>query len=106
MTLGLFEVNEDNDGSLLAMIQATRTSSMYANEASMAVGGHDSTGSTAALHSLCVHPAWRAKGLGTKILQDYIKRMENENGVQRIGLLAHDELVPFYKRFSERYVLN
>lgn len=98
--MGIFEVNDENDGSLLAMIHGTRTSSTYASDASMAIGGHEPRGSTVGLHTLCVHPGWRAKGLGTRILKEYIKRMEAEKGVERVALIAHDELVPFYERFS------
>lgn len=99
MTLGLFEVTDDNDGSLLAMIHGTRTSSMYASDASMAIGSHEPDGPTVGLHTLCVHPGWRAKGLGTKILKEYIRRVGDEKGVERVTLIAHDELVPFYERY-------
>jgi GNAT superfamily N-acetyltransferase len=102
LTLGIFEANDENDGSLLAMIHGTRTSSTYASDASMAIGGHEPHGSTVGLHTLCVHPGWRAKGLGTRILKEYLKRMESEKGVERVALIAHDELVPFYERCSFR----
>ena len=73
MTLGLFEVaDDDSDGSLLAMVHGTRTSDTYSSDAAMAIGSHESNGPTACIHSLCVHPGWRAKGLGTKILREYV----------------------------------
>ena len=100
MTLGLFEVTDENDGSLLAMIHGTRMSSMVVNDASMAIGSHEPDGPTVGLHTLCVHPGWRAKGLGTKILKEYITRMGKEKGVERIALIAHDELAPFYERYA------
>jgi GNAT superfamily N-acetyltransferase len=89
------------------MIHGTRTSSTCVSDAAMAIGAHEPEGTTVALHSLCVHPGWRAKGLGTQILREYIKRMESENGVKRIALIAHDELVPFYERhgFDNSYGL-
>jgi GNAT superfamily N-acetyltransferase len=99
LTLGLFEANDENDGSLLAMIHGTRTSATYASDGAMEIGGHEPEGSTVGLHTLCVHPGWRAKGLGTLILKEYVKRMESENGVKRVALIAHDELVPFYERY-------
>ena len=97
-TLGIFEAREDGDGSLLAMIHGTRTSSTYASDESMRIGSHETNGPTVAVHTLCVHPGWRAKGLGTMILKEFIKRAEAENGVERIALIAHDKLVPFYER--------
>ena len=102
--MGIFEVAEDNDGSLLAMIHATRTSSTYASDASMAIGSHEPDGATVAIHSLCVHPGWRAKGLGTRIIKEYITRMGQVKGVERIALIAHDELVPFYERYSSFFI--
>lgn len=99
LTLGLFSANEDNDGTLFAMIHGTRTSSGYASDESMALGGHEPTGSTVGLHTLCVHPGWRAKGLGTRILREYATKMEAVKGVQTVALIAHDELVPFYERY-------
>jgi GNAT superfamily N-acetyltransferase len=102
MSLGAFDPTEDgeDDGSVLAMIHGTRTSSTYASEASMAIGSHEPKGPTAALHSLCVHPGWRAKGIGTKILNEYIETLKKQNGIERISLIAHDDLVPFYTRYA------
>ena len=100
MTLGLFEVTDDDDGSLLAMIHGTRTSSTVVSDASMEIGSHELDGPTVGLHSLCVHPGWRAKGLGTRILKEYITRMGEEKGVERIALIAHHELAPFYERYT------
>jgi GNAT superfamily N-acetyltransferase len=98
MTLGLFHIEDNNDGSLLAMIHGTRTSDAYASDASMAVGSHDPSGPTVGLHTLCVHPGWRAKGLGMTILKEYVTRMVKEKGVERVALVAHDGLLPFYEK--------
>ena len=95
-TLGIFEAR--GDCSLLAMIHGTRTSSTYASDESMCIGSHETNGPTVVVHTVCVHPGWRAKGLGTTIINEFIKRAESENGVERIALIAHDELVPFYER--------
>ena len=101
MSLGIFEAGEDYDGSLLAMIHGTRTSSAVTSDESMSIGSYEPEGQTVALHSLCVHPGWRARGLGTRVLREYLRRMENEHGVERVALIAHDQLVPFYERYSE-----
>jgi len=81
------------------MIHGTRTSAGYVTDESMTIGGHERGASTVGLHTLCVHPGWRAKGLGTTLLREYVKRMEKEKGVDRIALIAHDELVGFYERY-------
>jgi N-acetylglutamate synthase-like GNAT family acetyltransferase len=64
----------------------------------MAIGGHDPDGTTVGLHTLCVHPGWRAKGLGTTILNEYFIRIGKQKDVEKVALIAHDELVPFYER--------
>jgi GNAT superfamily N-acetyltransferase len=100
LTLGLFERSStDKDWSVIAMIHGTRTSDACSTDAAMTIGSHEPDGETAALHTLCVHPDWRARGLGTMILKEYIKRMGNEQNVKRVALIAHDELVPFYAKY-------
>ena len=98
MSLGIFEAGEDHDGSLLAMIHGTRTSSLVTDDDSMTIGSFDPNGATVALHSLSVHPGWRARGLGTRVLREYLGRVGNVEGVERVSLIAHEELVPFYQR--------
>lgn len=80
------------------MIHGTRTSSSFASDESMSIGSFEPDGRTVALHTLCVHPGWRTNGLGTRVLREYINRMENEEGIERVALIAHEELVPFYQR--------
>ena len=101
MSLGIFEAGEDHDGSLLAMIHGTRTSSSVTSDKSMAIGSNEPNGATVALHTLCVHPGWRARGLGTRVLREYLGRVGNEEGAVRVVLIAHDELVPFYRRYHD-----
>ena len=105
-TLGIFESSKNDDGLLLAMIHGTRTSSAYASDESMCIGSHEMNGPTVAVHTLCVQPAWRAKGLGTIILKEFIQRADAKNGVERIALIAHDKLVPFYERYCKRTGLD
>ena len=99
--MGIFEAGEEHDGSLLAMIHGTRTSSPVTSDQSMTIGSFEPNGATVALHSLCVHPGWRARGLGTRVLREYLGRVGNEEGVERVALIAHDELVPFYQRYHD-----
>ena len=62
MTLGLFEVTDENDGSLLAMIHGTRMSSMVVNDASMAIGSHEPDGPTVGLHYVMCSSRMESKG--------------------------------------------
>jgi GNAT superfamily N-acetyltransferase len=79
------------------MIHGTRTSDLYESDKSMAVGSHEPDGPTVVLHTLCVHPDWRAQGLGTAIVKEYIARV-NRLSAKRIALTADAGLVPFYER--------
>ncbi|KAF2762926.1 acyl-CoA N-acyltransferase [Pseudovirgaria hyperparasitica] len=65
---------------------------------SMSKAGHKEEGRTIALHSLAVLPAYQKIGLGSTILKSYVQRMQNAEIADRIVLLAHDELVPFYEK--------
>jgi GNAT superfamily N-acetyltransferase len=98
LTLGLFEVDEEGEGSILAMIHGTRTSDPTTTDKSMSIGSHEPDGPTVALHTLCVHPGHRARGLGTRVLKEYLERVGGEKGVRWVTLIAHDELLPFYER--------
>jgi GNAT superfamily N-acetyltransferase len=53
-------------------------------------------GGTICLHSLAVAPEFQKLGLGTILLKSYIQRMKDARCAERIALLAHDHLVPFY----------
>ncbi|MCJ1485707.1 hypothetical protein MMC06_005882, partial [Schaereria dolodes] len=58
--------------------------------------GHDESGRTLAIHSLCVLSKFQRRGLGKTILKSYMQRMDGSGLADRVALLAHDELVPWY----------
>ena len=100
MSLGIFR-----DDQIIGMIHGTRTSDSCASDKSMAVGSHEPDGPTAVLHTLCVHPDWRLQGFGTAIVKEYFVRVRRLGGVERVALIAHDDLVPFYERYSQARML-
>jgi predicted N-acetyltransferase YhbS len=59
--------------------------------------GHQDQGGTICLHSLAVAPEFQKMGLGTVLMKSYIQRMKDSKIADRIALLAHDHLVPFYQ---------
>lgn len=59
--------------------------------------GHKEHGRTVCIHSFAVLPAFQRKGLGKLLLRSYIQRIEGSNLADRIALLSHDELVPYYE---------
>ena len=101
MRLGLFEVHNNGVSEiLLAVIHGTRTVDRVNTNRSMKIGSHDSEGATVALHTLCIHPDHQARGLGSKILKEYLGRVRKEKGVQHVALSAHNRLVPFYEPYE------
>ncbi|PGH27966.1 hypothetical protein AJ80_00220 [Polytolypa hystricis UAMH7299] len=103
--------------TLVAHIIATRTSSPQVTDATMAMPedwqskssstvqtptdteplGHQDQGATIAIHSLAVRPEHQGKGLGTTVMKAYIQRIKDAAIADRIALLAHDPLIPFYE---------
>jgi len=99
----------------VAHILATRTPALKVNEASMGIPpdwrtktstlpdstgaeplGHQDQGSTIAIHSLAVLPEHQGKRIGSTLMKAYIQRIKDAAVADRIALLAHDNLVPFY----------
>ncbi|KAF1832693.1 acetyltransferase [Decorospora gaudefroyi] len=60
--------------------------------------GHSEDGQTVCLHSLCVHPNFAHKGLGTILLQSYVQRIKDSGVGSRIALICRDRYIPFYER--------
>ncbi|KLJ13232.1 hypothetical protein EMPG_11808 [Blastomyces silverae] len=101
---------------LIAHILATRTPALCVTDAAMGIPpnwrdkssstlescngseplGHQDQGSTIALHSLAVLPEHQGKRLGSTLLKAYIQRIKDAAIANRIALLAHDHLIPFY----------
>ncbi|EEQ29409.1 acetyltransferase [Microsporum canis CBS 113480] len=100
---------------LLAHILATRTTSPVITNATMEIPkdwrnkksalprssdeepiGHQDEGSTIAIHSLAVLPEHQDKGLGKLLIKSYIQRIQDAKIADRLVLLAHDHLLPFY----------
>lgn len=59
--------------------------------------GHEDQGSTVALHSLAVKAEYQRKGVGSTLMKSYIQRIKEAQIADRIALLAHDHMVPFYE---------
>ncbi|KAH0831701.1 hypothetical protein AYO21_10735 [Fonsecaea monophora] len=101
---------------LIAHVVSTRTPAPCVTEASMGVPsnwrtrrsslptntdkepvGHQDMGGTICVHSVAVAPEFQRMGLGSILMKSYIQRMKDAKIADRIALLAHDHLVPFYK---------
>lgn len=97
-------------GVLIAQVIATKCTSDFVTDASMDMPetsqsgpafadtrGHHENGRTVAVHSLAVLPAYQGRGLGKTVMKSYMQRMETSGIADRMSLLAHDGLIPFYE---------
>jgi len=62
--------------------------------------GHREDGRTICLHSLAVLPNFQGKSLGRTLLAAYIGMMNGAGIADRIALIAHEDMVPFYERLK------
>jgi GNAT superfamily N-acetyltransferase len=60
--------------------------------------GHSEDGRTVCLHSLCIHPNFARKGLGSILLQSYVQRIKDSGVASRIALICRDRYIPFYEK--------
>ncbi|ODV90032.1 hypothetical protein CANCADRAFT_26186 [Tortispora caseinolytica NRRL Y-17796] len=58
--------------------------------------GHINGGTSIAIHSLAVHPDYQSAHIGSSLLNDYTKRMSMHSVVDKVILIAHPEVAPFY----------
>ncbi|SCU78295.1 LADA_0A04918g1_1 [Lachancea dasiensis] len=61
---------------------------------------HDEASTTVGIHSVVIAPEYQKKNLATLLLTDYIQKLSNQEVGQRIVIIAHEPLVPFYERIG------
>ena len=102
--------------TLIGHIIATRTSEPSVTDRSMRLPenwqnerwtfedsnavGHEEGGGTIAIHSLAVLPEHQGKQVGSTLMKSYIHRIQEAQIADRIAIIAHDDLVPFYESFG------
>ncbi|KAJ2660379.1 hypothetical protein IWW48_002963 [Coemansia sp. RSA 1200] len=96
----------DSDQGIVGFITSTQSTSPLVTHDSMST--HDPKGSTACIHSVCVHPEWQRKGVATKLLKLYPQTVRRYNStigeseerakITRLAMMARKDLVPFYQR--------
>lgn len=119
LSLGLFSIpvlEEDQPTkpprTLIAHVVASRTSSPNVTDKSMElpqnwkqervsiedgqVVGHEDWGSTIVIHSLGVLPVHQGKRVGSTLMKAYINRIKEAGIADRIAIICHEHLVPFY----------
>lgn len=62
--------------------------------------GHKEEGRTICIHSVVVHPDYQGQSIGTILLRDYVQRLTTQHIADKIALIAHDHVAPFYQRLD------
>lgn len=65
---------------------------------------HEESSDTIAIHSLVIDPKYQKKNLATLMLTDYIQKLSNQEVGKRLVIIAHEPLVPFYKRIGFKVI--
>ena len=89
-----------NGRTLVGIVCATVASSEHLTLKSM--DEHIPSGTTVCIHTVCVSPTHRKKGIALSLLQEYIARLKRacRSGAlyERVTLITHKHLIPFYKK--------
>ncbi|KAH7890397.1 acyl-CoA N-acyltransferase [Phlebopus sp. FC_14] len=96
-------VNDSLDRpQLIGYVCSTLSPSESLTHASMST--HVPGSSSVCLHAVTVLPAYRREGIGSALLEEYMKRLALSKAYERILLITHQELVPFYQGVGFEYV--
>lgn len=91
---------------LIGLTCATQSKSITVTDADMALPlSPDSgppAGRTICLHSLAMLPAYQKRGLGRMLLKVYLQRMASAGIADRLAILSHEPLLPYYESFGFR----
>ncbi|KAL3233685.1 Polyamine N-acetyltransferase 1 [Nakaseomyces bracarensis] len=107
---GLFIRELDSNGKdikdekLLGHVMGTKIKGNFITLGSMKPGSHLESSSTIAIHSLVIDPEYQKKNLATLLLTDYIQKLSNQEVGNRIVIIAHEHLIPFYERIGFKVV--
>ncbi|ODV77167.1 acyl-CoA N-acyltransferase [Suhomyces tanzawaensis NRRL Y-17324] len=93
--------------TLIGHIIATKTYHRAITDASMELpskedptAGHIESLRYIGIHALVIDPEWHGKNLGTLLMHDYIQKLSNQDLGDKVILIAHEQLTPFYEKIG------
>lgn len=93
--------------TLIGHILATKIHSNRITDSSMAFSsdtdknsGHQESSRFVGIHALVIDPEWQGNNLGTLLMHDYIQKLSNQDLGDKVVIIAHKELVPFYEKIG------
>uniref|UniRef100_A0A0G4FCC2 N-acetyltransferase domain-containing protein n=1 Tax=Chromera velia CCMP2878 TaxID=1169474 RepID=A0A0G4FCC2_9ALVE len=93
------EEGEGDKSSLAGFVNGTCTSGTTLTHETMET--HEKDGRTLCIHSVVIHQDFRRRGVGSEMLKAYVRRYTEtgkQRGIDRILLLCHEYLLPFYEK--------
>jgi guanine nucleotide exchange factor len=81
--------------SLIGYVCATRSSANTLTHESMS--RHEADGRSVCIHSVCVDSSYRRRGVASKLLEEYSKRLSEDLTIHQLLLIAHDDLIQLYE---------
>lgn len=92
--------NSNNTPSLTLIGYICATTSPASTLTHDSMSTHVPGASSVCIHSVCVAPEYRRRGIALRLLKEYISTLDNATNTPytRILLIAHDDLVPLYEK--------
>ncbi|KAJ2764724.1 hypothetical protein IWQ56_004380 [Coemansia nantahalensis] len=95
----------DEHGAIVGYIMSTQCAAPLVTHESM--GTHDPEGATVCVHSVCVSPEWRRRGVALMLLRAYTRSIREYNcrlaaagsgrKLTRLAMLSRANLLPLYE---------
>jgi GNAT superfamily N-acetyltransferase len=103
---GPLSISANAPRQLIGYMCSTAASALTAR--SMSVHSGDEDAWLVCLHSICVHPGYRGRGLARMLVEEYMRRLRRAENVRRgyecVALLAHDDVTPMWEKFGWRKI--
>ncbi|KAI0946491.1 hypothetical protein AcW1_009941 [Taiwanofungus camphoratus] len=92
----------DSGRTLVGYVCSTLSPSHTLTHESMSK--HIPGASSVCIHSICVSPAHRRKGIALNLLREYLTRLEGGAAYERVLLISHEELTGLYEQAGFEWV--